>query len=306
MRVVITGVTGFLGRHIARALLAAGHEVHGIARTTPSYPLPDGTQFIQGAIGNRALVGPLLEWAEALVHLAWEGTPASSQGLPVRELSANVLPTAALMEELLKHPECRVLFVSTGGALYPGTGHACTETDNAAPRSYYGAAKGAVELMLHALCQQAGHRATVLRPSNVYGPGQPALPGFGVIPALMRCARDGIAFECWGNGTTTRDFLYIDDFTDIAQKALYADLPASGFQLLNAGSGTMTSLEELRALMARVTGKEIAWHIREARVVDPTRVLLDSSRARELFGWWPKVGIEQGLRLTWESWRQPQ
>jgi UDP-glucose 4-epimerase len=174
------------------------------------------------------------------------------------------------------------------------------------PRSYYGAAKGAVELMLHALCEQAGHRVTVLRPSNVYGPGQPALPGFGVIPALMRCARDGVAFECWGSGAIARDFLYIDDFTELVQKVLATDTRGNRFQLLNAGSGTLVSLDELHALISRVSGREIAWHIREARVVDPPQVLLDSSLAREVIGWTPRTDIEQGLRLTWESWMPPK
>lgn len=303
MKILITGITGFLGRHIATSLLGAGHEVTGIARKVPSAPLPPGARFVQGSISDEQVIAPLLERAEALVHLAWEGTPGSSQGLPRKEISANVLPSAVLIEELQKHASCKILFVSTGGALYPGNGRAAVEEDGVAPRSYYGAAKGAVELMLHALCEQAGHRVTVVRPTNVYGPGQASLPGFGVIPALMRCARDGIAFECWGSGAIARDFLYIADFVDIVLKALHADIPGSRFHLLNVGSGNLVSLDELRALISRVSGHEIEWRVREARAVDPPQVLVDNSRAKAILAWTPKTSIEQGLRLTWDSWR---
>ena len=304
MRIVITGITGFLGRHLARHLCAAGHEVAGIARKDPIPPLPDGVRFVRGDIADTQVTGPLLAWAETLVHLAWSGTPGSSQGRPADEVAGNLVPTALLIGALHAHPHCRVLFVSTGGALHAGDGTPAREDAPLHPRSYYGAAKGAVELLLHALCRQAGHRAMAIRPSNVYGPGQPALPGFGVIPALMRSAREGLDFEVWGDGNTARDFLYISDFSDAIERALSAELPKGHLQIVNAGSGVAVSLNTLHTLLTRISGRDIPRQNHAARTVDPPQVLLDCSRARQSLGWTPAVGIEEGLRLTWDWWKE--
>ncbi len=303
MRILITGVTGFLGRHIAGRLLAEGHEVTGIARNVPAEPLPAGLRFLPASMAETAVLAPLIARSDWLVHLAWDGTPASSQGLPVWEISANVLPTAQLLEALQARTQCRVLFVSTGGALHAGGSEAANEQRRLSPRSYYGAAKGAVELMLQALSRQTGHRMSVLRPSNVYGPGQPARAGFGVIPALMRCAKDGLAFEVMGSGSTARDFLYIGDFLDIVGKTLAREVQAPGVEVLNAGSGTLVSIDALCEHMERITGVSITRHTSEARSVDPPQVLLDCCRAEALLGWQARMPIEEGLRLTWRWWR---
>ncbi len=86
------------------------------------------------------------------------------------------------------------------------------ESSSIAPRSYYGAAKCAVEHLFRAYHAQTGHTVLIVRPPNIYGPGQLPKRQFGIVPTLMRCAQDGTEFEIWGDGSTIRDFLYIDDF----------------------------------------------------------------------------------------------
>ena len=297
MRILITGVTGFLGRHIARHLVALGHEVTGIARHAPLEPLPGGVRFVSGSIEEARLISPLLAASDWLLHLAWNGTPGSSQGQPATEASANILPTARLLEAAQFHRDCAVMFVSTGGALHAGNGAAATESGPIRARSYYGAAKASVELMLQAMADQTGHRAVVLRPSNVYGPGQPAKAGFGVIPALMRCALEGLAFEVLGDGSTARDFLYVADFCEVVGKSLSLGARSGGVDVLNAGSGTLVSINALCDHVARLSGMPIERRFREARTVDPPQVVLDSRRAHALLDWQPRVSIEEGLRL---------
>ncbi len=279
--------------------------VTGIARRVPLEPLPAGLRFLAESMAETEVVAPLIAQSDWLVHLAWEGTPGSSQGLPTQEISANVLPTAQLLETVQTHPRCRMLFVSTGGALHAGGGEAAKEQESLAPRSCYGAAKGAVELLLQALSRQAGHRVVVLRPSNVYGPGQPARAGFGVIPALMRCAKNGLAFEVMGSGSTSREVLYIEDFLDIVAKTLAYEARAPGVAVLNAGSGVQDKIDALCEHMERLTGMAITRCACEARSVDPPQVLLDSSRAGELLSWKASALIEEGLRLTWQ-WSKAQ
>ncbi len=304
MRILITGVTGFLGRHMARRLLAQGHDVTGIARHAPPEALPEGLRFVPASIEDASVTGPLLAASDWLIHLAWDTTPGSSQGLPSRESAANILPTALLLEELQSHPSCSVMFVSTGGALYPGNGEPAEETSPLLPRSYYGAAKGAVELMLQALAEQAGNRVVVLRPSNVYGPGQPAKAGFGVIPALMRCALQDQEFEVWGSGSTGRDYLYIEDFLDLAQSALSWQCEGRAFGVLNAGSGSLVSIDELCERVSGISGRPLGRRVIGARAVDPPRILLDSRRALQLLGWSARVSIGEGLALTWRWWQE--
>jgi nucleoside-diphosphate-sugar epimerase len=106
-----------------------------------------------------------------------------------------------------------------------------------------------------------------------------------------------------GSGSTSRDFLYIEDFLDIVAKTLAYEARAPGVAVLNVGSGVQVTIDALCEHMERLTGMAITRRACEARPVDPPQVLLDSSRAGELLSWKARVLIEEGLRLTWQWWK---
>lgn len=168
------------------------------------------------------------------------------------------------------------------------------------PLSNYGVGKVAVEGFLRVYGRQHGERVTILRPSNVYGPGQPLREGFGVIRAMLEYARGGAAMEFWGDGETVRDFLFIEDWVEACWRLLAPEAQAG---IYNIGAGEGCSLNSLRAIVERVTGRELRVCWRPARSVDVRGVVLDSTRLRQATGWAPQVTLEQGIGEMWD-WLQ--
>ena len=170
------------------------------------------------------------------------------------------------------------------------------------PLSYYGAGKAALEKFICAYCRQTGNNAVILRPSNVYGPGQKFREGFGIIPTTLKNLLDGKVVPVWGRGDAVRDYLYIDDFIDFCCKMLneegaYRDRDADVY---NIGSGKGYSIEELMQMIEKITGLEIARTPMAARTIDVQRVVLNSAKAEKKFAWLAQTDLETGIEKTWQ------
>lgn len=214
------------------------------------------------------------------------------------ELAGNVAPALRLLEALQPHPEIHLIYVSTGGALYGNIGsRAATESDVVAPRSFHGAGKAAIESFLAAEAAQSGRPLTILRPSNLYGPGQPLRAGFGVIRTILEHLRKDTVLSIFGDGEAVRDYLYIDDMVEACVRfiALGAD---RGFY--NVGTGIGHSLNELRVIVERVCGRTLRVAHVGAREVDIRHAVLDTARLRQRLGWGPSTALETGVRFTWD------
>lgn len=237
--------------------------------------------------------------ARAVVHVASTSTPGSSAGLPVKELEENVLPMVALLEAMQTVPQVPLIYVSSGGSLYSRiTSGASDELAAVYSRSYHGAGKIAVEHFIEAWCNQFAGDAVVMRPSNLYGPGQFERAGFGVVPAALGKLSRGEVLHVWGDGSAERDYLYIDDFINLLLAAIDAPHRA-GFRIFNACNGESIDLNGLFALLERVTGKPLCRTYDAGRPVDAPSVWMQAARARRTFGWLAKVGLLEGLERTW-------
>jgi UDP-glucose 4-epimerase len=214
---------------------------------------------------------------------------------PSAEAEANLIPALRFLECLQDFPESRVVFVSTGGALY-GNAEGANETTLPVPRSYHGAGKVALEAFFSVLGQRRPGALAILRPSNIYGPGQALRTGFGIIPTLLERARDGGKVTIWGDGSSVRDYLYIDDMAAACRLALVGP---SG--VYNIGSGVGTSLNELIEQVQQITGRKLLVERQPARASDVGRIVLDTARARDTLGWRPLVALSEGLRRTWSG-----
>lgn len=301
MRIAVLGARGFLGQRLLHSLSRAGHEVIAVSRGPEPADLPAGTRYVQATIDDSAALEPVLAISDYAIDLAWDTTPGTSQRQPVLEVSANVLPHARLIEMLQRCERCRFVFISTGGALYAGSDTLLDESSPLAPRSYYGAAKCAVEQMLHAYQAQTGHTALVVRPPNVYGPGQIPKRQFGIVPTLMRCAITGSEFEIWGDGEAIRDYLFIEDFERFIDSLVTRNSAETGFECFNAGGGAPLSINELCNAVERVAERRVRRRFHPPRRVDSRAVMLNAARARKLLDWEASTSIDEGLRKTW-SW----
>lgn len=296
--ILLLGSGGFVGTALTPALARTG---------TPLIAVGHAPQIAAGATVTR--IDELFDRPEqfarwlpecrAVVHLASASTPGSSAGMPMHELERNLRTTLALLQALQNHPACELLYLSSGGTLYGDAGtEPATERHIIRPKSYYGAGKAAAEHFITAWSAQFNARATILRPSNLYGPGQGIRQGFGIIPTAFDALRNDRPLTVWGDGRTVRDYLYIDDFVALCLAVLTRPMPA-GTQVLNAASGHGLSLNDLFAHIEAVAGRPLLRHYEPGRAVDVSRIVLDPTRAQRHYGWHATTPIDQGLAQAW-------
>ena len=293
--VLLVGGNGFLGQATARTLSAQGWRV-GILSRGAVPDLPPSATWHCGCQANAHVVVPLLDQYGIIVHLASTSTPGTFADRPVLECEENLLQFLRFIEISECRPDLPVVYISSGGAVYGEPPDLpVVESCRLAPISNHAAGKAAAECFL-SVQSSRGRRITVLRPSNIYGPGQYLKPGFGVIRTMLEHLRRGTAMDIWGNGESLRDYLYIDDFVSAMQCVV--ERPIAG--TFNLGSGVGYSLNRLREIVERTTGRTLAVDHRPARPIDVKSVVLDSAVFRTAFEWAPTVGLEQGIGWTWQ------
>lgn len=256
-------------------------------------------ESIVGLLDKVEHLEPLVRRSRTVVHTASRSTPGSSAGHALAELEGNLRPTLALLEALQRHPHTRVLYLSSGGSLYAtAPSEFATESSPASPRSYHGAGKIAAEHFINAWCCQYNGSTTILRPSNLYGPGQSEQLGFGIVPAALGRISRGETLPVWGDGSVIRDYLYIADFVALCVAVLTGPMP-SGTRLINASSGTGVSLNELFRTMEAITGQPLHRTYDPGRPVDTPCVVMDPTLARQCFGWTAATSLPEGIEKTW-------
>lgn len=296
--ILLIGAGGFVGRRLLDALVRRGESVVAVSRSV--FDATEGRVEAHVRVCRDAAdFAPLLERVRAVVHVASASTPGSSAGKPVQELDENLRPTVALLEAMQARPRMPLVYVSSGGTLCSRVRNAASEEFAAVfSRSYHGAGKIAAEQFIEAWCNQFAGSAVVLRPSNLYGPGQEERPGFGIVPTVFGKILRGESLRVWGDGSAERDYLFIDDFTRLLLAALDAPLQ-TGFRVFNACNGTSIDLNGLFALIERVTGHTLRINYDASRPVDAHRVHMQATRAMKSFGWSAEVGLADGLERTW-------
>lgn len=294
--VLLLGGTGFLGTALAQRLAREQWDVCVVGRRAVHSAIA-GVVSRQASLDDAAMLRELLPHYRTVVHLASTTTPGSSAHSPVREVEENVLPALRLLEVLAEFEPVRLVYASSGGTLYGNPAVLPVPEDQPLwPLSNHGVGKVAVEGFLRVYGGQHGGRVTVLRPSNVYGPGQVLREGFGVIRTMLERARQGTAMEFWGDGETVRDYLFIEDWVEACWRLLAPGAPVGVY---NVGAGEGCSLNTLRAMVERVTGRELRVRWTPARVVDVRGVVLDSTRLRTATGWAPQITLEEGIQQMW-------
>src|SRR5260221_706654 len=252
--VLVIGGGGFLGRALTAQLVARGHGGHVLGRR-PVAGLPPQVSVHGGGLANEAALRRLLPDCPTVFHLACTTTPSASAGLPMLEWEENISPTLQFLSVLRDFPDTHLIFLSSGGALYGNVGaRPAREDDPVHPQSFHGAGKAALEVFLRAHAARTGNPMTILRASNLYGPGQPLRENFGVVRAMLERVRSDTPLEIWGDGEAIRDFIYIDDMVAVCLQ--FAEL-AGDRETYNVGSGRGCSLNQLRSVVEAATGRQL-------------------------------------------------
>ncbi|UPG91439.1 NAD-dependent epimerase/dehydratase family protein [Luteibacter aegosomaticola] len=297
--IAVVGANGFIGSRLLAAFHAAGHRTHALSRRPPEI----ATEWTSmGDITPGPELATALESATCVVWAAGASTPASSALRPGSELELNLLPIIRFLEQApMKHP-LRVVYFSTGGAIYGDVSGLASESTVLEPKSYYSAGKAAAESFLSAWSHLGQHEVTILRPSNVYGPGQAYRPGFGIVPTAFHAIRTSEPVSVRGDGEAVRDYLYIDDLADLCLRVL-AKPAQPGCRTFNASSAVGTSLNSLLSIITETTGSIVPRTWQPATPFDVRRIVPDNAAARAAFGWQPRIHLHEGILRAWREFQ---
>ena len=303
MRVLITGGAGFIASHVADAFLLAGHEVAVVDDLSTGFKenLDPRIRFWQVDIRTPDLPRVVSDFRpDVISHHAAQMSVSASARDPRHDADINILGTLNLLEAAVRSEVRRVVFASTGGAVYGDLVPIPTdETAVARPVSPYGVAKLAVERYLHAYQAMHGLRAVALRYSNVYGPRQSPHGEAGVVAIFSRAILEGRELMVNGDGEQTRDYVYVGD---VVRANIVAAEMALGheFPIVNIGTGVETSVNVLLQLLRESAGRHVAWRHGPPRPGEQRRSVLDCTLAKRVLGWEAATDLRTGLSRTFE------
>jgi nucleoside-diphosphate-sugar epimerase len=306
VRVLVTGAAGFIGRWVVGELLARGHTVLPIdnlaegdeANLDAFVGQPGFLPFEQGDVRDAAACRRWTGQVDAVAHLAASISVQDSIDDPATTFENDVVGTFNLLEGA-RASGARLLFMSTC-MVYDraSTPEGIGETHPTKPASPYAASKLSGEALTLSYFHAYGLPTTVIRPFNTYGPFQRSVGEGGVVAIFTRRSLLGEELRIYGDGTQTRDLLYVEDCARFVCDALVSDDAIGG--LLNAGTGVDVSVNALAALVEPDAGRIV--HVEHIHPQSEIAVLrCDSRKAREVLGWAPQIPLAEGLART-RSW----
>ena len=306
-RILVTGAAGFIGSHVAQALLAAGHEVRTIdnfstgSRSNLAAVRGD-LELVEGDIRSYERAHTATQGIDVVIHLAaLPSVPRSIQD-PLTTNDVNVTGTLNVALAARDAGVRRVVIASSSSVYGRNDALPKTEALVPMPISPYGVSKLAAEQYCMGFSAVYGIETVALRYFNVFGPRQdPGSQYSGVIPRFLTRAARGEPLVIYGDGTQSRDFTYIDNV--VAATTAAARAPLDGPLVCNIGYGSRHTLLDLAAAAKRVAGRDVPVEFAEPRPGDVLHSFADVTLAREKLGYEPRVSLDEGLAQTLE-WLQ--
>ncbi|MDX6691940.1 MAG: UDP-glucose 4-epimerase [Solirubrobacteraceae bacterium] len=311
MQTLVTGGAGFIGSNLVDALVGRGDAVTVVDDLSGGHErnlagaLEAGARLERVDIRDAAALAEVVAGAkpETIFHLAAQVDVRISISDPAYDARTNVEGTINVLEAARAVRSARVVFSSTGGAIYGETDELPTpETVEPLPMAAYGQSKFCAERYLGLYNRLYGMSTIALRFGNVYGPRQDPHGEAGVIAIFCGRLREGKAPTIYGEGTQTRDYIYVGDLVE----ALLAAGASDAVGEINIGTEAETSVLDIVSVLADLYGPDAPEPVlAPRRLGEIERSCLDASRARDVLGWQAHTPIAEGLRLTYESHAPP-
>jgi UDP-glucose 4-epimerase len=293
-RILVTGGSGFIGRHVVATLAAAG----ALVRVVDLVPHPDPeVEVVLGDIAETATIAAAYDGGiDHVIHLAAVTSVLKSIQQPELTYRTNVAGTHRVLEGAREAGVKAFVLASTNAVTGPMDEPMITERAPLRPLTPYGASKAAGEMMMSAYTAVYGVRCTAIRLTNVYGLGMQAKDS--IVARLMRAVRLGNGFEVYGDGRQLRDYVNVTDVVSAATLAL-TDERWSGPVVI--GYGESISVLDVVAEVRRVTGAQISVSHGTPRAGEMPAVIVDTAKAQTL-GWKPSLDFHAGVSAVWQEW----
>ena len=306
-RCVVTGGAGFIGSHIVRRLLADGHEACVVDDLSTGHrenlaEVADSIELLDGSVCDRALLLRAMEGAQWVFHQAALASVQRSVDDPVASNRINVEGTLQVLAAARSCGVRRVVFASSSSVYGDAPALPKREDMTPAPKSPYAITKLAGEHYCAVYHELFGLETVSLRYFNVFGPHQdPRSQYAAVIPLFISTLMAGRGPTVFGDGEQSRDFTYVENVAEANIRA--AQAPGAPGGVFNVGCGTRYSLNDLLAMLGRILGLRVRPVYADPRPGDVRDSLADISRARQVLGFEPIIGFEEGLRRTVEWYK---
>jgi len=300
-KILVTGGAGFIGSHLTDALIDQGHEVFVVDNLSSGKKenLNQKAVFFEMDINNKELSGIFeKERPEAVFHFAAQTNVRRSVEDPIFDARTNIVGTLNILENCRKFGVKKIIFASSGGAIY-GEPEIIPTPENAAllPCCPYGVSKLAGEKYLYFYDELFGIAHVILRFSNIYGPRQDPEGEAGVVAVFTNTLLKNKPCTIFGDGLQIRDFLFVKDAVGAAVLSLDF-LSKQESSIFNVGTGISTNINETYNLVLRHTGGDAKPEHGPVKEGDSRKSCLECGKIKEQLGWSPKYTLEQGIEET--------
>lgn len=300
MKVLVTGGAGFIGSHLVDALVAGGHQVVVIdhhQKDKLRFPNPEAKIYKLSFRSPELADVFAKEKPDAVCHLAAQISVTRSVADPMMDAMTNIVGAVGILDLAKKFGCKKFVFASSGGAIYGDHPERPTpEKYDTTPISPYGIGKQSFEYYLDLYREQFGLQTVALRFSNVYGPRQMSAGEAGVIAIFLERLRTGVPAIIFGDGSTTRDYLFVRDAVRAFVKALTSDFVGT----VNIATSAETSVLELWELLKDIHGREHELEFHPTRPGEVLRSVLSAKTAHSVLDWQPTTALHGGLKETYD------
>jgi len=306
MKILVTGGAGFIGRWVVKKLLDEKHNVwvvddlsNGREENIREFEdNPNFKKFVKGDIRDKELISDIFKNKfDICIHAAAQINVQESLDNPWKYFEVNIIGTYNILNEALKY-KTKVVLLGTCMVYDLSRGSAITEEHKIKPASPYAGSKVAAEALAESYYHGLKLPVVIVRPFNTYGPFQKANMEGGVVSIFVKRNLQGETLNIFGDGTQTRDLLYVEDCADFIVKAAFSEKAVG--EVINAGYGKDISINDLAMLIAKDKNK--INHVPHPHPQSEIpKLLCDYSKAKKLLGWEPKVSLEEGIKRL-EDW----
>jgi UDP-glucose 4-epimerase len=302
--ILITGGCGFIGSNLVMRLVSAGYSVRildNLSRGRRWRVAGTGVEVLEGDVRDPQIVGEAMSGMDTVIHLAAYGSVVESVETPSINFEQNVAGTFTILEGVRKFNIGKMVFASTGGALIGDAEPPVNEDSLPKPISPYGASKLCGEAYCHAFAKAYGIKILALRFANVYGPHSAHKKG--AVTSFIKAVMNDEPMVIYGDGSASRDFLYVTDLCKGIELGLAADVEPG--LVLHLASGVETRIGDLARAVASAGGRPChPIEYRECRSGEVNRNFARYDRAHKLLGFEPNWSLDAGLATTWDWFRE--